>query len=68
MRAWAEWFAIISGAIYLPVEIIGLIKRATFLKAGVFLVNAGVVGYLVYVLWMSKKANAENECGPSAGV
>lgn len=68
MKAWAEWFAIISGAIYLPVEIAGLIKHATFLKAGVFLVNAGIVGYLVYALWLSKKVKAKSECDSPTGV
>src|SRR5947207_11079087 len=28
MRAWAEWFAIISGGLYLPVELYELIERA----------------------------------------
>ena len=68
MKTWAEWFAIISGAVYLPLEVFGLIKHATFLKAGVFLVNAGIVGYLVYVLWLSRRANVESECSSSAGV
>jgi uncharacterized membrane protein (DUF2068 family) len=68
MKAWAEWFAIVSGAVYLPVEVFALIKHATFLKGSVFLINAGIVGYLVYVLWLSKKANVESECGSSAGV
>ena len=48
-RAWAEWFAILSGAVYLPIEIYELIHRATALKAGVFLINAGIVGYLCCV-------------------
>ena len=68
MKAWAEWFAIVSGAVYLPVEVFAFIKHATFLKAGVFLVNAGIVGYLVYVLWLSRRANAESECGSSTRV
>ncbi len=68
MKAWAEWFAIVSGAVYLPVEVLALIKRANSLKAAVFLVNAGVVGYLVYALWLSKKVKAESECDSSTGV
>jgi uncharacterized membrane protein (DUF2068 family) len=49
MRAWAEWFAIISGCIYLPVELYELIERPTFIRAGVLLVNALIVAYLLYV-------------------
>jgi uncharacterized membrane protein (DUF2068 family) len=49
MRAWAEWFAIISGCIYLPVELYELIERATLIRAGVLVVNALIVAYLLYV-------------------
>ena len=48
-RAWAEWLAIVSGGIYLPLELYELIERVTVVKAAVFLVNAGIVAYLVYV-------------------
>jgi uncharacterized membrane protein (DUF2068 family) len=48
-RAWAEWFAIVSGAIYLPMEIYEFIHHATALKAGILLANAGIVGYLCYL-------------------
>lgn len=48
-RAWAEWLAIISGGIYLPLELYELIGHATTVKAAVFVVNAGIVAYLVYV-------------------
>lgn len=49
LRAWAEWLAIISGGIYLPLELYEIIEHATVVKAVVFLVNAGIVAYLVYV-------------------
>ncbi|HYA38120.1 MAG TPA: DUF2127 domain-containing protein [Candidatus Methylomirabilis sp.] len=51
MRAWAEWLAIVSGGVYLPVEIYELVEHATAVKAAVFTVNAGIVGYLIYVRW-----------------
>jgi len=57
MKTWAEWLAIVSGAIYLPVEVFGLIKHASFLRGGVLLINAGIVSYLGYVRWLSRKAN-----------
>ena len=49
MRAWAEWLAIISGGVYLPAEIYELAEHATVVKAVVFIINAGIVAYLVYV-------------------
>ncbi len=48
-RAWAEWFAILSGALYVPVEIYELVHDATALKAGVLLVNLAMVGYVCRV-------------------
>jgi uncharacterized membrane protein (DUF2068 family) len=49
MRAWAEWFAIISGCVYLPIEVYELFQRATLVRAGVLVVNAFIVAYLLYV-------------------
>jgi len=51
LRAWAEWLGIISGGIYLPLELYELIEQATLVKAGVLIVNLGIVGYLVWVRW-----------------
>ncbi len=51
LRAWAEWLGIISGGIYLPLEVYELIEHATAVKAGVLIVNLGIVGYLVWVRW-----------------
>jgi len=49
MRAWAEWFAIVSGCIYLPVEAYELIERLTLIRAGALVVNLLTVSYLLYV-------------------
>lgn len=47
---WTEWFAFISGAIYLPIEIYELIMRRHLLSALVFAVNVIVVLYMYTVL------------------
>jgi uncharacterized membrane protein (DUF2068 family) len=52
-RAWAQWFAILSGALYLPVEIFALIQQATVLRAVVLLVNLATVGYVSYLRLVS---------------
>ena len=49
MRAWAEWFAIISGCVYLPIEVYELAKGATLIKAGILILNAVIVAYLLYI-------------------
>jgi uncharacterized membrane protein (DUF2068 family) len=68
MKAWAAWLAIVSGAVYLPVEVFELIKHATFMRGGVLLINASIVIYLVYVCWVDRKSNAEIGYGSSARV
>lgn len=50
-RSWAEWFAIISGSAYLPLEIVGLIRHPNPLHWTVLLVNILVVLYMIYVRW-----------------
>jgi len=54
LRNWAEWFAILSGGVYLPLEMYELIKHATVVKALVLIVNSGIVAYLVYFRWRKK--------------
>jgi uncharacterized membrane protein (DUF2068 family) len=51
-RAWAEWFAIISGASYLPLEIIEVARHPHhIIRWGVLIVNIFVVLYMMYVRW-----------------
>lgn len=45
-RRWAEVFAVVTGALYLPVEIYELIERLTVVRITVFAVNALTVVYL----------------------
>jgi uncharacterized membrane protein (DUF2068 family) len=51
-RVWAEWVAILSGAIYLPIETYALVHHATAVKAIVLLVNVAIVGCVAYVRWV----------------
>lgn len=46
LRAWAEWFAIISGAVYIPIELYELISKPTYIRAGILIVNIIIVIYL----------------------
>jgi uncharacterized membrane protein (DUF2068 family) len=48
-RAWAEWFAMISGAVYVPFEAYELIHRPTLIHVAVLLVNVGIVLYMLYL-------------------
>jgi len=54
-KEWAEWFALISGALYMPYEIYELAIHATLIKWGILLVNALIVWYLAWLLRDSYK-------------
>lgn len=50
-RKWAEWFAIISCSVWIPLEIYGLTRPSHFgLKLTVLIINLVIVGYLLLVL------------------
>ena len=53
-RRWAEVFAVVTGALYIPVEIYELIERVTVVRIVVFLVNALIVAFLGRAWWRSK--------------
>jgi len=48
-RVWAEWFALLSGALYLPWEILRIAERPTWERTGVLAVNVVIVLYMLYV-------------------
>ncbi|MED5525939.1 DUF2127 domain-containing protein [Gallaecimonas pentaromativorans] len=54
---WTEWFALLSGAIYLPFEIYELCTRPGWLSLVVFLINIVVVSYMAFVLRENKKGH-----------
>jgi len=48
-RTWAEWFALISGALYLPFEAYELVRRPTLVHLALLLINLGIVLYMLYL-------------------
>jgi uncharacterized membrane protein (DUF2068 family) len=52
---WAEWFALLSGCLYLPWELYALTHHATALKWGIFGINLIIVLYLAWLLFDSHK-------------
>ena len=48
-RIWAEWFALLSGALYLPWEILRLVERVDWERLSVLLVNLVIVAYMLYI-------------------
>jgi uncharacterized membrane protein (DUF2068 family) len=48
-RAWAEWIALVSGALYLPFEIRLLAHRVTLFHVAIFVVNLAIVAFMFYL-------------------
>jgi uncharacterized membrane protein (DUF2068 family) len=49
-KRWAEWFAMVSGGIYIPIEFYEVAQKATWPRLTILIVNLGVVTYVVYEL------------------
>lgn len=50
-KAWAEWLAAVSGAVYLPLELSHLLAHTTAINGLVLVGNVVVVAYMVVRLW-----------------
>lgn len=55
-RAWAEWFGVLAGGVYLPIELYELHERVTWARATVLAVNLVVVGILALALRRRRQA------------
>jgi len=49
-KTWAEWPAVISGTIYIPVEIYEIWVKISFVRIFVLVANIVVVDLVAYVL------------------
>ena len=60
-RRWAEWFAAVSGGIYIPFEIYELLQRVTWLAIGALVVNVLIVGLMIHTLLRVQSADRSSE-------
>jgi uncharacterized membrane protein (DUF2068 family) len=58
-RRWAEWFALASGAVYLPIEVYELLHRFGWIKFAVLGTNLLIVAYMAYALRHSADQDRE---------
>lgn len=49
-QTWAEWFGLISGGIYIPLELYELVRQFTWPRSTLLALNLLVVAYLVLVV------------------
>jgi len=60
-KQWAEWFGLLTGGLYIPVELLEITRGITWPKVTVLIVNIGVVGYLACVLYQSGQNHKHEE-------
>ena len=46
-KHWAEYFTVISTAVFIPLEIYEIFRRFTFVRVGILIVNVAIVWYLI---------------------
>ncbi|WP_166425291.1 DUF2127 domain-containing protein [Paraglaciecola sp. 20A4] len=52
---WTEWFALVSGAIYIPFEVYEILFHTSIVGVGVFVINVIVVWYMANLLLRQRK-------------
>ncbi|HVN36241.1 MAG TPA: DUF2127 domain-containing protein [Casimicrobiaceae bacterium] len=57
-KRWAEWFAVASGALYVPFEAYALWERATWVRAATLSANVAIVAYVGLTLWRRMRERA----------
>jgi uncharacterized membrane protein (DUF2068 family) len=49
-KEWAEWFALLSGGLYVPFEVYELVRHRSGVTATVLLINIAIVLYMGWLL------------------
>lgn len=54
-RTWAEWVALVSGSLLLPLEVRELLRGLTVFRCALFIGNLVVVLYMAYVIVFNRR-------------
>ncbi|SPE28492.1 Putative membrane protein (fragment) [Acidobacteriia bacterium SbA2] len=57
-KPWGEWLTVSITSSLVPVEIYEIYRHPSWVKAGVFVINVAIVGYLIYRI-RSRRAGSE---------
>jgi uncharacterized membrane protein (DUF2068 family) len=52
---WAKWFALLTGGIYIPIEVYEVLYGISWPKVAVLIVNVIIVAYLLFSVMRSEK-------------
>ena len=58
-RRWAGWFAVVTGGVYVPLEVVALFRSITWVKLTTLIVNLGIVAFMTWTLWRSKGGGSQ---------
>jgi uncharacterized membrane protein (DUF2068 family) len=59
-RVWAEWFAIFSCSVYIPLEIFEILREATVFRGLLLLINSAILAYMVYLRYSARQERAKH--------
>jgi len=51
----AQWFGMITGAMYIPIEVFELLRGVTWPKVTVLAVNTVIAGYLAFIMFRERQ-------------
>ena len=54
-RRWAEWFALLAGGIYVPIEIFEVTRKVTWPRVTLLIVNMSIVVYLSFIVYQARQ-------------
>ena len=57
-RVWAEWFALLSGSLYLPWELYEFAEKPTPIRAGILVMNLAIIIYMLFIRLEAYRAEA----------
>jgi len=56
-RRWAEWLAVASGTIYVPIELYEVFTGLSWIKIATLTTNIAIIAYMSRVLWRSQEGS-----------
>jgi uncharacterized membrane protein (DUF2068 family) len=54
-RRWAVWFGLLAAGMYVPLELFEIARGVTWPKVTLLIVNAVIVGYLSFIVYLSRQ-------------
>src|SRR5271169_417185 len=63
-RTWAEWVALVSGTLLLPLEVRELLRGVTALRCVLFVGNVAVVLFMLYVILANRREHRAEGAAP----